>query len=500
VTRETTVPIGDGNPELGRRTAWALIWAVLGAGAGKLLTLASIAVLARLLAPAEFGLFAFALVYLAYLETLGDLGTGMALIYWRDRTRDVAQITFGLNLLTGVAWFLLTWLLAPAVAGFFHSPGGTPILRALGAALVLKALGNTHDALCKKELRFKARTIPEIGLAAVKAALTVALAGAGAGVWSLVWGHLAATAARTALLWRVVSWRPAWRWPTDLLQPVLTYGGWIVAVNVIAAIVHHIDYVVVGRMLGVTALGFYQMAYKVPETVVIVLVWQASMVLFPAFSQARASGRSLGDAYLTALRYFSLLVVPAAVGVFLLAEPLVVTLFGESWRASVPILRALAVYSGLRALGTHAGDVLKAQGRPRLLAGLCAVKAIVLVPALIVAARWGATAVAATTAGVAAATILLDFALVQRTAGIPLRAILGAIGTSLAPTAVLALFLTAWTHAAGGAGGPLLLAGGVVLGLAGYVLAVRLLSAGVYHSALSSLRARSAGGAAPAVP
>ena len=477
---------------LGRRTAWALIWAVFGAGAGKLLTLASIAVLARLLAPAEFGLFAFALVYLAYLETIGDLGTGMALIYWRDRTRDVAQITFGLNLLTGVAWSLLTWLLAPAVAGFFHSPGGTPLLRALGAAFVLKALGNTHDALCKKELRFKARLIPEVGLAAVRAALTVALAFAGFGVWSLVWGHLAAMGARAALLWLVVPWRPAWRWPADLLQPVLTYGGWIVVVNVVAVILHHVDYVVVGRMLGVTALGFYQMAYKVPETVVIVLVWQVSMVLFPAFSQARASGRSVGEAYVTALRYVALLAVPAAVGLVLLAEPLVLTLFGESWRPSIPILRALAVYTGLRALGTHAGDVLKAQGRPKLLAGLAALKALVLVPALVVAAGWGATAVAATTASIAGATIMLDIALVRRTAGIPIRSILGAIATSLPPAAVLAGVLTAWLHAAGGAASPLVLGGGALLGLGAYLGALRVLIPGVYHRAVSTLWPRPA--------
>jgi PST family polysaccharide transporter len=446
---------------------------MLGTGAGKLVTLAGIAVLARLLAPAEFGLFAFALVYLAYLETLGDLGSGSALIYWPDRTRDVAQLTFALNLLTGGAWFLLTWLLAPPVAAFFHSPEAVPVLRALGAAFVLKALGNTHDALCKKDLRFKARLIPEVGLAAVKAALTVVLALAGFGVWSLVWGYLAAMAARAALLWLVVPWRPTWRWPAGLLQPVLTYGGWIVAVNVIAAIVHHMDYVVVGRMLGVTTLGFYQMAYKIPETLVIVLVWQVSLVLFPVLSRVQASGQGVGDAYLTALRYFSLVAVPTAVSVFLLAEPLVVTLFGASWRPSIPILQALAVYTGVRALGTHAGDVLKAQGRPKQLAALAVLKALVLVPALLVAARWGATAVASTMAGVAAATVLLDFALVRRSAGVPVRAILGAIAPSLMPAAVLAGVLTTWAHAMEGAPGPLVLIGGAVLGLGAYLAALR---------------------------
>jgi PST family polysaccharide transporter len=484
---------------LGRRAAAGFIWAMLGAGAGKLLTLVSIAVLARLLAPAEFGLFAFALVYITYLETLGDLGTGAALVYWPDRTREIAQVTFVLNLMTGVAWFLLTWVLAPAVAAYFHSPEGAPILRALGATFPLKALGNTHDALCKKDLRFRARLLPEVGLAAVKAVVTIALAVAGVGVWSLVWGYVVATGARAALLWLVVPWRPAWHWPADLFRPVLRYGGWIVVVNVVAVVVHHVDLVVVGRMLGLTALGFYQMAYKLPETVVILLVWQSSLVLFPAFSRAWASGRSLGDAYVAALRFVSLLALPAAASLFCLAEPLVLTLFGEDWRPSIPILRALAVYTGLRALGTHTGDVIKAQGRPRMLAALAAMKALVLVPTLIVAARWGPTAVAAATAAVAGATLALDFAVVRRVSGAPVRAILAAVVASMPPVAALAVVLTAWARAATGAGSLVVLFGGVLLGLATYVLAVRVLSPDAYRGAISTLRARPTAGAA-AVP
>jgi hypothetical protein len=131
-----------------------------------------------------------------------------------------------------------------------------------------------------------------------------------------------------------------------------------------------------------------------------------------------------------------------------------------------------------------------------LLAALAVVKALVLVPALLVAARWGATAVAATTAGVAGATMLLDFALVHRTVGIPLRSILGAIATSLTPAAVLAVVLTGWTHATGGAGGPLVLAGAVLLGFGGYLVALRVLSPGAYHRALSSLWPRPVAGTA----
>lgn len=468
---------------------------MLGTAAGRLLSLASLAVLARLLAPADFGLFAFALVYVTYLEIVGNLGMGSAIIYWPDRTHDVAQITFCLNLLAGAALCLLTWLLAPAISEFFHSPNGVPILRAFGVALILRALGNTHDALCKKELRFKARLLPEIGLASVKAAVTIGLALAGFGVWSLVWGHLAATAARAALLWVVVPWRPAWRWPADLVRPVLRYGGWILVVGALGPIVHHLDYVIVGRMLGLAALGFYQMAYKIPEAVVIVLVWQTSMVLFPTFAKVQAAGRSLRDTYLGALRYFAVLAVPAALSLCLLAEPLVLTLFGEAWRPSIPVLRALAVYSGLRALGTYIGDALKAQGRPGLLAALASLKAVVLVPALVVAARWGITAVAVTLATVAAGALVLELTVLRRTVGIPLRSVLAGMRPTLAPATVLVLVLLGWAYTtAGTVSPPIVLVGGLGVGLGAYLLTLWIWSPDLYRDAVARLVARPGAG------
>ena len=90
--------------------------------------------------------------------------------------------------------------------------------------------------------------------------MAVCLAQLGFGLWSLVWGHLAGVAAWTGLLWIAVPWRPNWRIPMRLFRPMLAYGRHIVAVNFLAAILHHVDLLIVGRMLGAAALGFYQMA------------------------------------------------------------------------------------------------------------------------------------------------------------------------------------------------------------------------------------------------
>lgn len=472
---------------IGPRTAWGIVWAFLSMSAGKVVSLLGLAILARLLTPEDFGVLAFALVFITYVETLGDLGTGAALIYWPRRQDDAAQLTFAVNATMGVAWFAVCLLAAPGVAAFFQNPAGEPVLRAMAWVFPLKYLATTHDALLQRRIRFKTRAVAEIGFAVVKLVVAVSLAWAGFGVWSLVWGQVAGQAASSVALWIVVPWRPGLRLPLDLLGPMLRYGRGLVAVNVLSAVVHHFDLVVVGRMLGATALGLYQVAVKIPEMTITLIIWVVGRVLFPAFSRIHASGKKLEDAYLTTLRYVSAATLPAAVGLALLADPVVDTVFGAGWSGAAPILRALAVYAGLRSLGTQAGDVLKGTGRSGLLAGIGAVKAALLVPALLYAGRFGAAAVAWTLAGLTVLTASLSVGVVCHLYSMrPLR-ILRAIQPGLLGASVLALFLVGWKTWVTAAQGPVALTTTVAAGAVTYLLTLYLVDHEIYRRAWSGL-------------
>jgi O-antigen/teichoic acid export membrane protein len=459
------------NDDLGRKTASAALWAFLSAGGSRLVALATLVILARLLAPLEFGLFAFALVWVTYVETLGDLGTGVALIYWPDRRSEAAQVTFLINMLTGWAWFALTWTLAPAIADFFNSPEGTAIVRGLAFSFPLKFLGNTHDALAQKDLRFRARALPEMALTTIKGIIAVSLAFAGFGAWSLVWGQLGGVAVSTALLWMLVPWRPSLSMPRQLVGPMLVYGRGIVAVNILAAIVHHADAAVVGRMIGAQALGLYHVAARVPEMSIAIIFWVVGKVVFPAFARLHSAGESLRDAYLAALRYVSLFTIPAAIGLFATAYPLVETFFGEKWIGAAPILQLLALYGGIRSLGTHAGDVMKATGRTNLLAGLGVLKAAVIVPALIFAARYGVVAVAGALAVATLATVALNLVVMMRLIDLRFAPLWDAVRTSLAAGLVLAVTLAIVSRFTGAMAAPAALAVLVTGGVGAYAAA-----------------------------
>lgn len=459
---------------LARSAARGAAWTLAATAGARLASLAGLAVLARILAPEDFGLVAFALVFIVYTETIGDLGTGTALIHWKDREEDAARVTFWINLGMGCVWFTAMVWLAPAIAAFFRNPEAEGILRALAWSFPLKALGNTHDALLQRRLRFRARALPELGQAVAKAGIAVPLAVAGLGVWSLVWGQLVSLVLWTCLLWAVLPWRPGPALPMDMLRSMLGYGRKIVAVNVIAAVVHHADLVIVGRMLGAAALGFYQLAYRIPELTVMLLVRVASRVLFPAFSRLHAAGgrSELKAGYLTALRYVAVLALPAAAGLVLLAEPLTLTVFGDAWAPSIPILQALAVYMGLRALGTNAGDLLKASGRPGLLAVLGLAKAAVLVPALYLAGSHGAAAVAATLAAVTGGLTVVNLFVAARLTGLTAGEIVRAVLPAAVGLGVMAPVLAAWSWTAAGWPPAVDLAGGVLLGAGAYLASV----------------------------
>lgn len=461
---------------IGRTTAGAAKWAFLSTVGAKLVTLVGLTILARLLAPREFGLLAFAMAYIVYVETIGDLGTGTALIYWPDRREDASQVTFLINLAAGLFWCVTTVLLAPYIADFFNAPEGTNIVRALAAGFIIKYLGNTHDALTRKDLKFQARALPELALAMVKAAVSIVLATQGFGAWSLVLGHLAGLTASTTFFWIINPWRPQWRFPTDLFKPMLSYGRGIIFVNVLAAVLGQTDLAVVGRTLGVTALGLYQLAGKLPEATVTVIVRVAGRVLLPAFSRVAAGGEDPKHAYLGAAQYIAAVTLPISAGLAILAHPLVLVFFGAEWIEAAPIVTALSILAGIRALSVQPGDVLKATGRVTTLARIQVFRAVLLVVVVIIAAQRSAVAVASSVALVDGIAMTIAFLITARVIGVSGREILRAYAPALTAVAAMSAIVLAWEHFGPQLSPMLHVATAVTLGAATYLIAIALIA------------------------
>jgi PST family polysaccharide transporter len=300
----------------------------------------------------------------------------------------------------------------------------------------------------------------------------VGFALAGWGVWSLVWGQLIGAAASTIALWIIVPWRPGLRASWKRAREMLSYGGQIVGVNIVSSIVHDADFVIVGRVLGSAALGFYSLAYRTPEFFITTVIWIIGKVTFPLYSKIRHDADALRGAFLITLRYLSLITLPAGVGLAAVGGLFVTFFYGDRWEPAALALQALALSGAMRSLGSHAGDVYKATGRTGVLTALGLTRAAVMIPAMIWATRYGIFGVAVAQLVVTSASTVLNVYVAGRILSLPPSALFREFRTAALGAIVMMAALQALQYALEGMPKGLVLLAAVGVGACVYLAIV----------------------------
>jgi PST family polysaccharide transporter len=353
--------------EVTKKAARSMGWNYLSFGLGKILNIATISILAHLLAPEYFGLVALATLTIDYLSVLNELGLGSALIQRQKNINESANIVFTINFGAGIVLTIITFILAPHAAVFFKEPQVTSILRWLSLTFFISSFGSVHSILLQREFNFRKKIIPELGNTIVKAIISISLALAGFGVWSLVIGQLIGTSVASILLWILLPWRPKFSWDTTIGKELFKYGFSIMGNNALSVWDQNFDYFIIGIIYTPAALGVYTLAYRLPQALVLSILWTMTSVLFPTFSALQDQKDALNKSFFSVLRYVQLLVTPLCLGMFIAADPLIRVLFGEQWVDAIPILRVLSLYTWVVSFGYHIGDIYKAIGRPDIL-------------------------------------------------------------------------------------------------------------------------------------
>jgi O-antigen/teichoic acid export membrane protein len=442
---------------------------------GKVLVLVSTIVLARVLTPGDFGLVGLALVFILYADVVTDLGVAQALVYLPSR-RSLANTAVVTSLAVSGTLFVVAMLAAPLAAQFFGRPEVTGMFRVLSFSLVLRAAGQVPDALLRKELRFRERLLGEISRAIAQGGISVGLALAGFGPWAIVLGYLAGSAAWSAVLWRLCGYRPrrdVWHVQPDDLRPLLGFGLPAAATALLLTLVFNVDYLIVGRWLGARALGYYTVGFRIPELLILNVFNVISSVAFPLYSRVREDRVRLRRGYLFGLRLQAVYGLSAGIGLALLAPMLVHVAFGARWNPTIVPLQALALYAAFRSLGMGPHEAFRGVGRPGVVLALSLVRLVVLVPALLVATRYGINGVSWAQAVVAFPLAVAMQAVASRLLGLPAGQLVAAAVPALAAclgTALGIAVVLLWIP------GPeqLRLAAGLSAGCAGALLALYL--------------------------
>jgi lipopolysaccharide exporter len=426
---------------LTQQTVKGIFWSYLSFIGGKGMTFLSTVILARLLLPEQFGLIGYCLVATQYLDILNAAGVDSALIARRDRLEEAANAAFTANIFLGLSTFAAAWVIAPYVAQFFNEPAIIPLLRVLALTLPISGLGMVPDTLIQRSLRFRTRLIPDVSRSIAKGVISIVLAVAGMGVWSLVWGQIAGAAAGTVLAWLLAGWRPTWRFHSESTRSMLVFGFHIIIIELVGAIRNNVDYLLVGRILGAVALGYYTMAFRIPELLIGSLNNVVGTVSFPALVVTQSDSEKMRSFYFGYIRYLALFVFPIGVGLTLTAHIFIPVLLSSKWVPAIVPTALISSALAIMAIGYVPGVLYKVINRPQILNQLAIIKVPMAVAVLWYSTRWGINGVAAGQIVIGLVSVTLDTLVANHVMGYRIFDLARAVFPSLASSLAMALIL-----------------------------------------------------------
>lgn len=418
-------------------------WAFFSSTSVRILQVITTLSLAKLLVPADFGVFALASFVVQAMTIFRDMGFSQVLIYRQGSISKSANTVFTLNLAGSVILMLILYAVAGPIGRALSNPQIVWPLRAMSGALLISGLANVPLALLDKQLKFKVRAIPEVVGAFAYAVVSIGLAAIHPGAWSLIIGWLAMTAASTIAAWMVTSWRPALEFDPHEARVIVGYGKHLMAASLIGFAFFQIDNASVGKWLGVTALGFYSMAFTVCNIPATNMAHVVNRVMFPTYSRLQDDLTEMRKVYLSTIKYISMASFPAAIGLFVLAGPIIRALYHEKWIPAIPLFHVLAFYGLARSIGATPGAVFMSLGKPDLVRKVSTLQLLIAAPLVYPVLRhFGTIGVAALFTTAYLVGTLYSLGIVQRLLGMGVFGCLSAVRVPLMASAIAGL--AAW--------------------------------------------------------
>lgn len=350
---------------LTQRTARAGLWLAIGDGCARIASVAKIIVLARLLAPSEFGVMGVALLVTTWVQYFSELGFNAALIHKQDDIRPYLDTAWTIQLFRSAGMAVLVILGAPVAGWAFNEPMAVPVLQVLALEIAIRGMANPAVVYLRKDLDTRREVAWR--MAGMVAGLVVGVPAAFVlrNVWALVLSLIAATIADTIMSYWVKPYRPSLHIDWAKGRELVLFGRWIFFFRTAGFFTSNLDNLVVGKVLGATALGLYQMALQVAVVPTSTFGVHLHGVMFPAFSSIPdESTRRV--ALVRSLTIVSAIVIPIGLFMTVFGDLLVDLLLGRAWVGIEPVIELLAWVGVMRALMTVISAFLLAVGRPDL--------------------------------------------------------------------------------------------------------------------------------------
>ena len=341
------------------------LWQILGGGWQTVVRLGASTILARALSPEDFGILGMALLVRELITHIGALGMGAGIIAKKDVSEDDLCTCFWTMAGVRFVLFIATFAIAPFAAAFFDTPKVTWVLRAVSLTFLFSIFSSVSATLLQKQLRFGNLVIINGLSALVESAVAVTLVLlTDLHYWALICAMLVSSLFLHLTIFVWSKWRPRFKFSHNSFRYLFHYGINNLGFSIVNYFHQNIDYLLVGRLLGTTSLGFYQFAYQIPHMILDRFARPVGGVVFPALSKVQDSNERLIAGYVKAAKYIALGAFPALGGLAVLADLTVTVLWGEKWLPIVIPLRMLCLCAAIRCSMQPLGSIFLCKNRP----------------------------------------------------------------------------------------------------------------------------------------
>lgn len=401
---------------LAQRTYSAARWTTASTVIRAALQLLQVAVLARFLSPADYGLMAMVTVVLSYAALFSDMGLSTAFVQRQQISHEERSSLYWLSVAVGAVLMLLVMAISPLAALFFKEPHLKPLMLLVATNFLAIALGQQLRMDAEKFLNFRPVALIEIFAGLVGFAVAVLTAWLDWGVYALVVAAMTSAWLAMILSWLVLAqgWRPAWRLRWREVSWFVQFGGAMVLNNVINHINVTIDLIVGGRMLGASELGLY----SVPRNLTLQVQGMVNPIFtrvgFPLIATIQHDKELVKQVYLKTMNMTASVNAPLYVAIAVFAPEIVELLFGPNWRDASPLMRVLAIWGLLRSFGNPVGSLLFGMGHVRLSVMWNAGLLLIVPPVVLFGSKWGGEGMAWAMTGMAGVLLVPAWAILIR--------------------------------------------------------------------------------------
>lgn len=364
-TEEQQIPPSLPDHDVAAKTIRSGAWMYGGNLVTSVINLGVMAILARQLRPADFGLVALAQVLLRFLATLGSSGVGEYVIYDRAEGREErVQAAFWLGQSMSFAVVLVCLAAIPLLTQFYTEPGLDELLMVMLVEYLLMQLSTVPDALIKKTLNYQKLVIRDSVMEILASFGMAGMALAGFGVWSLVIPNLVVAPLRIILVMFMAHWYPKLPLRIRLWKGVFKFSANIVGTTLANTIAAEGDTLIIGKSLGTQSLGLYNLAWQSANLVPRNVTGVIGKLAMPALSAVAGEPARLRAAFYRIIRVSAIVSFPLLVGLFVVADKFIVTVYGLQWGSSIFPLQILLIYALRQAIGGPVSVIYNVVGRP----------------------------------------------------------------------------------------------------------------------------------------